>query len=259
MNFGKSDNARRNILARIRKAQGRGADSRQGVPASQAELEAVSTYLKAHPRGPLPAVTGDVVANFRARAEAMQSTTEVVASMRDAPAVVARYLAARQLPARGCVWPALPALDWAGAGIDVAARAAVDADLIGITGAFAGIAETGTLMTVSGADTSGSASLLPETHIAIVEARRIVPHMEDAWNLLRAELGRPPRAVNFISGPSRTGDIEQTIVIGAHGPYRVHIVVVGEARRPRGAGPGACGARPQVARGGIMKPIEENE
>jgi L-lactate dehydrogenase complex protein LldG len=229
MSIGKSDEARRNILARIRKAQGRGAppaDGRQVAPASPAEHEAVTTYLRAHPRGPLPPVAGDLVAHFRTRAAAMQSTTEVIASMGDAPAAVARYLGAHRLPARGCVWPSLPALDWAGAGIAVEARAAIDADLIGITGAFAGIAETGTLMTVSGAGTPGSVSLLPETHIAILEAHRIVAHMEDAWNLMRAELGRPPRAVNFISGPSRTGDIEQTIVIGAHGPYRVHIIVV---------------------------------
>ena len=65
-----------------------------------------------------------------------------------------------------------------------------------------------------------------ETHIAIVRASRILPCMEDAWNLARQELGALPRAVNFISGPSRTGDIEQTIVLGAHGPYRVHLVIV---------------------------------
>ena len=72
-------------------------------------------------------------------------------------------------------------------------------------------------------------SLLPETHIAIVAASRLVAGMEDAWNLARAERGELPRAVNFISGPSRTGDIEQTIVLGAHGPYRVHVVVVSGA------------------------------
>jgi L-lactate dehydrogenase complex protein LldG len=68
-------------------------------------------------------------------------------------------------------------------------------------------------------------SLLPETHIAIVAADRVVAYMEQAWELARAELGRLPRAVNFISGPSRTADIEQTVTLGAHGPYRVHVIL----------------------------------
>jgi L-lactate dehydrogenase complex protein LldG len=71
-----------------------------------------------------------------------------------------------------------------------------------------------------------SAGLLPETHIAVVSASRIVAGHEEAFALMRAERGQLPRAVNFISGPSRTGDIEQTIVLGAHGPYRVHAIVV---------------------------------
>jgi L-lactate dehydrogenase complex protein LldG len=229
MSIGNSDQARRNILARIRKAQGRGADSRAATHAepqpSQAELEAVSTYLKARPRGPLPPVEGDLIARFRARAESMQCTTDVIEKLADAPAAAARYLQANGLAMSGCVWPALAQLSWQAARIAVEPRPARDADLVGITGTFAAIAETGTLMTVSGPDTPGSASLLPETHIAVVPAHRIVPHMEDAWALLRAELGEPPRAVNFISGPSRTGDIEQTIVLGAHGPYRVHLIV----------------------------------
>jgi len=58
-----------------------------------------------------------------------------------------------------------------------------------------------------------------------------VASMEESWAALRAEFGQLPRAVNFISGPSRTGDIEQTIVLGAHGPYRVHIIIV---RNPAG-------------------------
>jgi L-lactate dehydrogenase complex protein LldG len=66
--------------------------------------------------------------------------------------------------------------------------------------------------------------------VALVPASRIVATMEDAFALMRAERGGSeammPRAVNMVSGPSRTGDIEQTIVLGAHGPFRVHIVML---------------------------------
>jgi L-lactate dehydrogenase complex protein LldG len=116
----------------------------------------------------------------------------------------------------------------AGAGLAVEARGARDRDLVGITGCFCAIAETGTLMLASGPESPASVSLLPETHIALVPASRIVAGMEEAFALARAELGALPRAVNFISGPSRTGDIEQTIVLGAHGPYRVHLILVGD-------------------------------
>ena len=79
---------------------------------------------------------------------------------------------------------------------------------------------------MSGGDTPTATTLLPDTHIAVVRRSRIVSGMEEACALIRNELGAVPRAINFISGPSRTGDIEQTIVLGAHGPYRVHILVV---------------------------------
>jgi L-lactate dehydrogenase complex protein LldG len=213
--------AREKILARIRKAQGRG-----GSKPSQAELEAVETYLRAHPRGTLPRVEGDLVARFRERAQAMQCTTEEVERMSEVPAAVARYLKAGRLPLSGCVWPQLAHLDWKGAGMALEPRGARDGDPVGVTGAFAAIAETGTLVLASGPGTPASVSLLPETHIAIVPAARIVAHMEEAWDLARAELRELPRAVNFVSGPSRTADIDQTIVLGAHGPYRVHIVLV---------------------------------
>jgi len=212
--------AREKILARIRKAQGRG-----GSKPSQAELEAVETYLRAHPRGTLPRVEGDLVARFRARAESMQSTTEEVERMSEVPVAVARYLRAGNLPLSGCVWPQLAHLDWKGAGLALEPRGAKDGDPVGVTGAFAAIAETGTLVLASGPGTPASVSLLPETHIAIVPAARVVAHMEEAWDLARAELRELPRAVNFVSGPSRTADIDQTIVLGAHGPYRVHILI----------------------------------
>jgi len=211
--------ARKQILDRIRRAQGKGA------AASSADREAIETYLRAHPRGPLPEVSGDLTAIFRTRAEASQSTTEMVAGEADLPAAIARYLDALNLPRSGCVWPALAHIDWAGGGLALEPRGANDNDAIGVTGSFAALAETGTLMLVSGSRTPATVSLLPETHIAIVAASRIVAHMEDAWDLARRELGQLPRAVNFISGPSRTADIEQTMVLGAHGPYRVHILV----------------------------------
>ena len=85
----------------------------------------------------------------------------------------------------------------------------------------------GTLVMLAGAQTPTATTLLPATHVAVVRADRIVPGMEEAFALIRQERGTLPRAVNLISGPSRTGDIEQTIVVGAHGPYRVHTLVLG--------------------------------
>ncbi|MGA9395281.1 MAG: lactate utilization protein C, partial [Azonexus sp.] len=152
-----------------------------------------------------------------------------VGSMAEVPAAVARYLAEHGLLRATVATGDVAGLDWAGADIEIAARVAVDADKVGISGCFCAIAETGTLLLLSGPQTPASISLLPETHIAIVPVGRIVATMEDAFALLRNEQGGLPRAVNFISGPSRTGDIEQTIVLGAHGPCRVHLILTGEA------------------------------
>jgi L-lactate dehydrogenase complex protein LldG len=213
--------AKANILAKIRAAQGRPA----GAP-SAAEHAAVDAYLGTHPQGPRPVVDGDLVARFRGHCEKLATTTEVIASMADAPRAAAAYLAAHQLPVHGVVWPALAQLDWAGAGLHLEARRAVSEDMVGITGAFCAIAETGTLMLLSGVDTPANTSLVPETHIALLPISRIVPGMEDGYDLMRSERGLPPRAVNFVSGPSRTADIEQKMVMGAHGPYRVHVILI---------------------------------
>ena len=111
-------------------------------------------------------------------------------------------------------------------GLRIEARPTQGDDRIGITGAFCAIAETGTVVLLSAADAPTASALLPDTHVAIVHVRRIVDGMEDAFARIRDERGVLPRAVNLISGPSRTGDIEQTIVLGAHGPFRVHVLVV---------------------------------
>lgn len=213
--------ARHDIIARVRHGVDKG-----DFAARRAAAEA---WMAARQRGPQPAPMGDLVARFRARAESLASTVEAVSKPEEVPAVVARYLAAHGLNTSAVATPGLGAYDWSGAGLQVALRPAVDADTVGITGCFCAIAETGTLMLLSGPKTPATVSLLPETHVALVPLSRIVPTMEDAFALLRAEHGDLPRAVNFVSGPSRTGDIEQTTVLGAHGPCRVHLILIGEA------------------------------
>ena len=214
--------SREDILAAIRRRQEHGRAS-----PSLAERQQLQEYLRAHPRGPMPQISEDLVERFRAHAEASASSCERVSVLEEVPPAVARFLDAHRLPKSGCVWPRLAALDWHAAGLSLEPRAAGGDDMVGVTGVYCALAETGTLAMVSGADTPASASLLPETHVAIVPVARVVSHMEDAWDLMRAELGELPRAVNYISGPSRTADIEQSVVLGAHGPYRVHIVLVG--------------------------------
>lgn len=211
--------ARDRIIARIRAARGG-----QGKP-SPAVRAAVERHIAQHPQGPRPRSDWDPVVRFRERAVSLSSTVEMLERLADVPQAVARYLSGNGLPPQAVCWPELAGLDWGGAGVAVQARPARGDDLVGITGAFCAIAETGTLMLLSGAQTPAAASLLPETHIAILHLGRIVPGMEDAWALARSERGQLPRAVNFVSGPSRTADIEQTINLGAHGPYRVHIII----------------------------------
>jgi L-lactate dehydrogenase complex protein LldG len=187
---------------------------------------AAETWLAARTRGPQPMLAADLAQRFMAKAESLSSSVEAVGGDDTAPAAVARYLLAGSLGRQAVITADVAGFDWAGSGLEVAARAAVDADLVGISGCFCAVAETGTLMLLSGPHTPATVSLLPETHIALVRQSRIVATMEDAFALLRAEQGQLPRAVNFISGPSRTGDIEQTIVLGAHGPCRVHLIVL---------------------------------
>lgn len=212
--------ARDAVLTRIRGALRGGAAP---GPDALAQAEA---YLAQHPRGPLPAYGWEALARFKERAQDLSSTVDEVAAMDQVPGAVAGYLDANGLPRQGICWPAFGGLDWSAHGLTMEARTAAGSDLVGVTGVFCAIADTATLLLLSGPDTPAAASLLPETHIAVVPVSRIVTCMEDAWDLLRRERGRLPRAVNFVSGPSRTADIEQTVTLGAHGPYRVHIVLV---------------------------------
>ena len=228
--------ARDAVLGRVRTALAKAGDR------AAARTEA-ARYVAARVQGPRPTLEADLVARFMLRAVDMASTVERIGALEEVPAAVARYLDALQLPEAlapqkshvGVCWPELAGLDWEGAGLVIEARPTTGDDRLGITGCFCGIAETGTLVFVSGADTPTATTLLPDTHVAVLDASRILPGMEEAFTQVRAELGALPRAINLISGPSRTGDIEQTIVLGAHGPFRLHVLVLERGAAPQRA------------------------
>jgi len=219
--------ARDEVLARVRKALGRSAPD-------VAARERAQACIAAHAQGPRPAMPADLVGRFLERATDMASTVERIARLDDVPVAVARYLDALALPPalaqqkshEGVCWPELAHLDWTAAGLRIEARPTEGADRLGITGCFCAVAETGTLVFTSAATTPTASMLLPDTHVCVVRADQVVSGLEEAFARVRAAHGKLPRAINFVSGPSRTGDIEQTIVLGAHGPFRVHILLL---------------------------------
>jgi L-lactate dehydrogenase complex protein LldG len=212
--------ARDNILARIRKNSGR-----NGLT-SGLELSQVRSHIAKRERGPQPSITrDDPVARFIQESDRLKSTVAELDNLADVPQATAAYLRQNGLERRVVGWPSLATLDWPAAGIGYEDRLAHGDDVVGVTDCFCGISETGTLLLLSSPTTPKLHALLPETHICVLSKSRIVHTMEDAFQLLRTERGELPRSTFFISGPSRTADIEQTIVIGAHGPYRVHIIL----------------------------------
>lgn len=211
--------ARDEILARLR-------ERRSQVP----DTTDPAAHLRAHPGGPIPGRAQGTDAELRSRfvAAAEQASAEVVEieGLGWLPALVARICREQGYAAEAVAAPdtALGALDWAGDGLAVPSRAATGDDRVGVSHAFCGVAETGTLVLRSGADSPVTLAFLPDVHVAALAGDSLVGGYEQAWQRLRAA-GAMPRAVNWITGPSRSADIEQTIQIGAHGPLRLVIAL----------------------------------
>lgn len=221
--------ARSQILDGIRRSLRRGE-------ISAAARQAVEGRLASPPPGPAVArarlAQADKIALFCQWAETNNATVARVAPA-DVPGEVSAYLARNNLPADVAMAPSplLEGYDWASQKmLSIRRGRGQGSDQVSITGAFAGIAETGTLVTASGPDHPVTLNLLPDTHVVVLRETDIVGGYEDVWGRLRERYGkdRMPRTVNTITGPSRTGDIEQTIELGAHGPRRMHILVVHE-------------------------------
>jgi L-lactate dehydrogenase complex protein LldG len=222
---------RDDILGGIRRALGRG-------PLTEDAAATLAERVAAHRRNLIPARAAALAAPARVElfvemAEAVQTTVRRVASDAEVPEEVARYLAAENLPAELVMAPdpALDALPWAARPLMQIRRGKAEAgDTVSLTPCLAAIAETGTLMLTSGPETPTTLNFLPDTHIVVLRASQIAAAYEDGWDLLRDRPGNGPQAlprtVNFITGPSRTGDIEQRIELGAHGPRRLHAILI---------------------------------
>ena len=218
--------SRETILTAIRRGLKRGP-----LPADQATL--LRARLKSHPRHLIPARTRiprkALVDLFVALVEREFGTVARVPDNAAIPEAVASYLAAQNLPTDAAIapHPELRAIPWADRPLLHLREGRAEAtDLVAIQHGYAAIAETGTLMLPSAAERPTTLNLLADTAIVVLRASRIVGAYEEAWDILRKEHDGMPRNVMLVTGPSRSADIEQTLELGAHGPRRLHIILL---------------------------------
>ncbi len=217
--------ARDEILGTLRRSLGRGALDRTAAEPLEAGLAKPHRNLvpdrSARPHA-------ELVDMFIARIEAVEATVDRVASLDDVPAALADYLGRHNLPSRCKLapHPTLEELPWERVPMVecISGPAAAD-DTASLTTAIAAVAETGSIVTASGPHAPATLNFLPENHVVLVRADQVAGPLEEAWTRIRAA-GAMPRTVNFITGPSRSADIEGTLVKGAHGPKRLHVILV---------------------------------
>lgn len=219
--------ARDDVLANIRSALGVRGDERT-------RRQIVAERLERAPRGVIPErgqVAGEALLElFRREAEAALASVDMVESVAEVPQAVAEFLRRHNLPAAIRMGDdlRLRAMPWGETAVELSYGRSEGGDLNAVSHAFGAAAESGTLVLVSGPENPSTLNFLPDNHIVVVAAKDIAGDYETVLARIRAAYGkgRLPRTVNFITGPSRSGDIEQTLLLGAHGPRRLHIVVV---------------------------------
>ena len=227
MSARESLSARDGMLAAIRRSL--------GVTGGEGPRRAaVEARLAVAPRGVIPA-RGQLdvearMALFGRQAEAAAATVAAVDTPDAVPGEVARFLRDSNLPAKLRMGhdPRLAAMPWGATAVEVATGPSHGDDLNAVSHAFGAVAESGTLALLSGSDNPTTLNFLPDTHIVVVAADDIAADYETIFDRVRTKVGKGemPRTVNFVTGPSRSADIEQKLILGAHGPRRLHVVVV---------------------------------
>lgn len=217
------------ILGRIRRSLDvSGTDATRLAAIRQRLAETPVNVVPA--RGQLP--DAERVELFIRKASDIFATVARLASRDDIPDAVSTYLRDRNLPQaiRRGADPRLAGLPWERqAQLAVTVGPSDGTDLAGLSHADAGVAETGTVVLTSGVDNPTTLNFLPDHHIVVVDASTVSGDYETVWADLRRRFGAGtmPRTVNLVTGPSRSADIEETLLLGAHGPRSLHILLVG--------------------------------
>jgi L-lactate dehydrogenase complex protein LldG len=222
--------SRDTLFASIRKSLGVSGDE-------PARRDAVANRITQHPRGVIPArgqlPPAERVKLFAEMVQAAAGSVAMLPSASGVPAAVADFLRSQNLPmaVRRGDDPRLAALPWdQQRTLEISTGPSDGRQLVSVSHAFGAVAETGTLVMMSGRDNPTTLNFLPDTHIVVVDAKDIAGDYESVWQRVRETFGvnALPRAINMITGPSRSADIGQILILGAHGPRRLHVLVVGE-------------------------------
>ncbi|MFC1673016.1 lactate utilization protein C [Pseudomonadota bacterium] len=220
-----SNGARSHIFSRLKAT----LDAKQNPTMRLSEAD---QRIKEAPRATIPKRgLSDGIARaqmFADEAERVQTDVVRLDRLDEVPAQVAKIVAGAAV--KIAPHDVLEVMDWSG--LDVEFGIGAGDDLVGLSMAYAGVAETGTLVMRSGADAPTTLNFLVDTHIVVLRGGDVEANYEEVWSRLRVD-GKDnaavlPRTVNWITGPSRTADIEQTILLGAHGPRKLVILLIDE-------------------------------
>ena len=219
---------REEILNRIRETAtaGKNPDTRQA---------AVARRIRLHPAGLKPFKEKDAekcVKLFIKKAIAADATA-TKCKPEDVAKNISLFLRNHNLPPKVRIGTDRKLKNFLSSGekyLDVSVGPSDGNDLACVSCALSAAAETGTLVLDSGPQNPTTLNFLSENHIVVIREADILLHQEDVWKKIRKKYGagKVPRTLNMITGPSRSADIEQTLILGAHGPLRLHILVVGE-------------------------------
>lgn len=210
---------RQQLLHRIRDALGRGElslDKREALDKTMRR-----PTIHSQPQWETPNLE-----RFVDRLRAAEATVASIDRVHTLPETIAQYMQEHQLPPELAMADdaELTKLSWKSITTHTGANYAQYT--VSLTPAFCGVAETGTLVLLSSVSSPTTLNFLFDHHIVLLHKLNVVRHIEDVWIKLRKEQKALPRTVNFITGPSRTADIEQTIQLGAHGPRHLHVILL---------------------------------